>query len=95
MIVGDLPASAGGGVPADWVEVPVDVLIELNVLFPGSVGDVAEEFVTLWSSAGPTTNDGGTGSALVPVRVSDRLYQAVISRPALRVLIAADRDPRS
>ena len=96
-IVGDLYAPGGAGESvgaADGIEEPIDVLIELNVFYPGNVGDVTDEFLSLWSSAGPAAdNGGGSAPVPVPVRVSDRLYQAVISRPALRALVTADHDP--
>jgi len=88
------PASAVGGL----AEAPVDVLIELNVGFPGGLERVTHEFLDLWTenAAAATVDAGPTATPPpVPVRVNDRLYQCAVTPTLLRGLIAADRRLRT
>lgn len=63
----------------------VDVLFELDVGYPGGLELLTSQFVRLWADPGP-----GALRAL-PTRVSDKLYQGVLTRSELAALVEADR----
>jgi subtilisin family serine protease len=97
------PPDAGAGVPegrpaAPDPDAPVAVLIELNVLYPGGLSSVTEDLFRLWRRSGPAAAAAATPRTKAPAaavppglqRVTNKLFQAVVSRRQLAALIAAD-----
>ena len=70
----------------------VDVILELNMKYPGSIAAAGEAFGALWqrmlADSGPKRR--GAHSAFAVTQISRKLYQAVLSPPALERLLALD-----
>ncbi len=101
--IGDLAltpaASAGAPVPQGPAgpdpDEPADVLIELNMFYPGGLREVTRDFEDLWgrfvAQQGPPQPD--TPVSLLqraPVPISRKLYQCVLTRRMLASLLALD-----
>lgn len=74
----------------------VEVLFELNLTFPGGLQAVTSAFFAQWSAFGPAA--AGAVASGIPLglqRVSDRLYQGVLTRVQLDRLITADGQDRN
>ncbi len=105
-IVGDLnlpPADRGGptGPESADPDVQVPMLVELNVLYPGGLRAVRDAFYHVWepfqARSGGWRPDESTGpnSTQPPVPVglalvAPKLYQCVLSRLAVREMVARD-----
>ncbi len=94
----DPGAGAGGRsrVAAPDPDEPVDVVLELNMAFPGGLAAVTAAFEELWKqfreefrhAARPR---GAPQARLRRERISHKLYQCVLTRRGLAQLVAADR----
>lgn len=96
-VIGDLRLPAPGRediqvAPDDTSDDLVEVLFELNVAFPGGLTLVTAGFFQLWTDQlSPPAPTPLTSGRLLPTRVSDKLYQGVLTRNELRELVSADR----
>jgi subtilisin family serine protease len=103
-IVGELsmpPDSDGAGGQAA-ADVPVPILIELNVRYPGGLGEVRSAFYDLWApyadlAAGSWPEEQTSADVVHPpvptglALIAPKLYQSVLSRRVLHDLVAEDR----
>lgn len=87
------PVPQGGDGPDP--DEPADVLIELNMFYPGGLREVTRDFEDLWqrfvAQQGPPQPD--TPVSLLqraPVLISRKLYQCVLTRRMLASLLALD-----
>ena len=93
------PEEPAGDDTARRETVPVSVIIELNVAYPGGLGAVRAAFFEVFrevvTDAAPLADPYADPSEEVPVglrRVSARLYQCVIPRPQLADLLRHDAE---
>ena len=101
---GPIIGSANRGAERDDHE-PIPVLVELNVLYPGGLRAVTEAFFEEWShyrewADAPPPEEQPPGSVVEPappaglMRITPKLYQAVLTRAQISALIEWDRRAR-
>lgn len=87
-IIGDLRQPGEGdverGIVAFSGDDRTDVLIEVDVRFPGGLAGAVRRVMTLWQQ--------GVSDDRLPIPVSNRLLQVVVTRNELHRLVEADRD---
>src|SRR3954452_6703072 len=103
-LIGDLRLPPGADDP-ELLQERVPALIELNVMFPGGLEEVATRFcLVVWErdypqwAHEPLPAEEGSGQSVIAPRVppglrrvTPKLYQCVLTRPQLRALVDWDR----
>jgi subtilisin family serine protease len=103
-LIGDLHLPHGTD-DATLLHEPVPALVELNVMFPGGLSEVASRFCLVlwerdyreWAHEAPPAEESDDQSVVAPRvpaglrRVTPKLYQCVLSRVQLRDLVDWDR----